>query len=1168
MMALRIERLDFNPWGCFADHSLTFEGKAGNVELVYGPNASGKSTTSRGERSLLYGIEVRTSDAHTHPYQDLRIGARLNLGDRTVELSRRKRRGDSLSDPDGASVPQETLTTALGGLTEEVYRGLFQVDHDTLVKGGAELAQGKGEIGATLFAAAAGITTLHETLSALEHEAEALFSSRARSSTLRKALIALHDAEKRLREATLRPSRHHAMTRGLRQAEETCADLGERIREIERQIQTLERRRALAPLLYEHARRIEELDTLADVPNLVEGADAKRADAEGRLRAAKASLKRAKESCARLCGEIEAIKIDEPLLARAEQIGFVKDSISAITKASGDRRKREGELQQTNLALSNAATVIGVSEPYEIESLRRPASAHRALDAHMKKHEEIAARRSAAKIRVTDSERARREAQQELDNAPRYLATTDLESAIASALRASTLTEQIEQLQLDAERGKCNADERLTCLHPRPATLAQLRTLSVPSLAQAQRAAQDGDAIVSEIAALDKEEHSLDQIESELAEEHERIELVGAAPSTQELASARTVREQQWHAIHDGAANGAALSPSTADTYEQSVKSADQLADARTEHAAQIERSSAAEARAARLKRDRQRLAKRRSALTTRGQKASEAWESTWLATGLSAIVAHDALTWLTEREEILELERATEEQLRRAEKLTKRQLAHRDSLAVELTKLDEEHSTEASLESLLGRGQMIVAREREHASSQAAQLATLRAAEHALSNAIEDRDDADSAAEDWEQSWPRWRNEAGLPESATPHAAQEILRAVEEGLGLLVQKVDLERRIAGIDTDHEQFQSDVNRLCDELAPELSEVEPERAAATLHARLVAAERARERHEALRAQHADAGTEVAAIDEEIALASTELAALIATAGAQSAEELPEIEIQSARARTLRVEIADLERQIENVGEARFSELSEQGEEFDRDKACEEIEQFRESAEDLRVERDEHKEQLGESKRELASLETDTRAVAAAQDVELTRAAVRDAATAHAKAKLGSTVVRRAIERYRRLHQDPLLARSNQLFTRFTYGSCVELFVDVDERGRGVLMARQRDRTLLDIEAMSDGTREQLFLALRLAAIERYVAASGPVPVLFDDVFLESDEPRSERIFEALGELAKQTQVIVLTHHRHLIDVGRRALGDRLLVQQLPDSAPVLREAVAA
>lgn len=83
---------------------------------------------------------------------------------------------------------------------------------------------------------------------------------------------------------------------------------------------------------------------------------------------------------------------------------------------------------------------------------------------------------------------------------------------------------------------------------------------------------------------------------------------------------------------------------------------------------------------------------------------------------------------------------------------------------------------------------------------------------------------------------------------------------------------------------------------------------------------------------------------------------------------------------------------------------------------------------------------------------------------------------------------------------------------------------------------------------------------------------HLTASGPlsgeVPVVFDDVFLESDSPRSEGIFEALGELATLTQVIVLTHHEHLIEVGHCALDDRLVVQDLPDAAPTLREAAAA
>ena len=69
----------------------------------------------------------------------------------------------------------------------------------------------------------------------------------------------------------------------------------------------------------------------------------------------------------------------------------------------------------------------------------------------------------------------------------------------------------------------------------------------------------------------------------------------------------------------------------------------------------------------------------------------------------------------------------------------------------------------------------------------------------------------------------------------------------------------------------------------------------------------------------------------------------------------------------------------------------------------------------------------------------------------------------------------------------------------------------------------------------------------------------------MPIVFDDVFLESDEPRSEQIFTTLGELAETTQVVVLTHHRHLIELGTRTLDARLVVHELPGLASTPPEA---
>ncbi len=1167
-MSLRIERMDLSPWGCFEDHSLSFSFEPGRVDLIHGPNASGKSTASRAERSLLYGIEARTPDSHTYDYADLRIGARLALDGVSVELSRHKRRGGSLVSQKGEPLHEDVILMALGGLTKEVYSALFQVDHDTLVQGGAELLQGRGEIGSSLFAAAAGVVTLHDTLAGLDAEAERLFSPRARSTVLHKALASLREAEKRLRGATLRPARHREMERSLLEAEEACEELTQQMRQLELRARALERKRAIAPLLDAHSERVAELEGLAGTPQLPGSAATQRSDAQGRLRAGTRALERAKSTAARLEAELGEIVLDEKLIARGEEIRTIKESISAISKAGAEERKREGELQQARAALKAAAEIIGVPEPSEIESLRRPATARRTLDRCLRQREELASRTSAARIRVQDAERARDHAQADLDGAALAADVRQLQAAITAALRAGTLSGQIEQGRLDAKLRRGEAAGRLARLTPAPSSVNALRALRSPSAEQATRAAARGDELRRASESLQSEVRRLAKEETELSEEHERLALAGEAPSTERLAKARESRDEQWAAIRAAAAAGSPLESADADGFERALASADHLADNRTAHAAQIERTAAAHARARRLKRERTVLHGREAELHARETALLSDWARAWDLTGLEPVLPDDAGAWLDERDEILDLDRGATELQVRADLLAARERGHADALRACLSRLSQEVPDGAALDVLIARGQAVVAQSQEQYNARSVLQATLESCERAKAYAKHAQSSAAAAWAEWEKRWPARRAQAGLPDTATPQDAQEIVRAVQDGLSQLERTTALERRIADIGKDQAGFAARVRGLCEQLAPELATVGPEQAASELHTRLTGDERRLAKREGLTGQRAALASELTVLRGDIATAQAEIDALLAAAGCKEEDELPEIETRAARASVLRDEIAEIERQVAKAGDGRFSELAEGACGFDRDQAAVELDELREQAESLRVARDETKEGIGERKRELVEAETDTTAVQAAQDVALARAAVEEAAIAHAKAKLSATVVRRAIDRYRRLHQDPLLSRANELFGRFTLGSFVELFVDLDERGQGVLIGRQRDRVRKRVPEMSTGTREQLFLALRIAAIERYVATSGPVPVVFDDVFIESDEPRSERIFGALGELALKTQVIVLTHHRHLIGVGRRALAEKLVVAELPDMAPALREAVAA
>ena len=255
--------------------------------------------------------------------------------------------------------------------------------------------------------------------------------------------------------------------------------------------------------------------------------------------------------------------------------------------------------------------------------------------------------------------------------------------------------------------------------------------------------------------------------------------------------------------------------------------------------------------------------------------------------------------------------------------------------------------------------------------------------------------------------------------------------------------------------------------------------------------------------------------------------------------------------SVRAGELRAEITRLDGDLASAGGAPAAEVAEAVAALDADALPAHVEELEALAVVRRSERDEAGEALTRARDELARLERSEEAAQAAQAKASLEAQIQELAERYARARLAQRVLRDAIARYRSAHEGPLLARANALFPALTCERYARLETDVDERDEDVLIAVTADGSRRRVPELSDGTREQLFLALRLAAIERHVATAEAVPVLFDDVLLESDDERAQRILAALAELATQTQVLVLTHHRHLVEIARATLPKRRL-----------------
>jgi chromosome segregation ATPase len=107
--------------------------------------------------------------------------------------------------------------------------------------------------------------------------------------------------------------------------------------------------------------------------------------------------------------------------------------------------------------------------------------------------------------------------------------------------------------------------------------------------------------------------------------------------------------------------------------------------------------------------------------------------------------------------------------------------------------------------------------------------------------------------------------------------------------------------------------------------------------------------------------------------------------------------------------------------------------------------------------------------------------------------------------------------------------PLEQRLSAAFAELTGTPNRRVFLDETLRIVGV--GRNREETHA-FELLSQGAREQLLLCLRIAVAQE-LAVTEPQVLILDDVLVNTDPVRQERVLETLAAVASRLQVVILT-----------------------------------
>jgi uncharacterized protein YhaN len=176
-----------------------------------------------------------------------------------------------------------------------------------------------------------------------------------------------------------------------------------------------------------------------------------------------------------------------------------------------------------------------------------------------------------------------------------------------------------------------------------------------------------------------------------------------------------------------------------------------------------------------------------------------------------------------------------------------------------------------------------------------------------------------------------------------------------------------------------------------------------------------------------------------------------------------------------------------------------------------------------------------EQLGTIKQELKTLENDRRGTRTRAELAQVESQLRESWETWFAASLASDAVDDVGTQFEQANQPEMLAAAIPFLQKLTLGKYHHLWTPL---GRKHLYVDVDSGEALPAEKLSGGTREQLFLAIRLAMVKAFSNNGIELPMVLDDVTVNFDQQRSEAAVEALmGFTQSGQQLLVFTSHLH-------------------------------
>ena len=1137
---MRLKTLNLNKYGMFTDRVLDFgnhEQGQPDFHIIYGLNEAGKSTALSAWNDFLFGIKHGSPFGFLHS-NAMEIGAELESENEVLAFTRLRKRNNSLFNSHGEGLDEIQLQRLLGGFSRDDYEKLFSLNEEILEKGGNDILASKGDLGRMLFSASTGLLEITQRMEDKKKEIENFYKTRGRTTQLNGIKNNMSELKHRWIELDVDAGEYKRLSTEYADLQKALNEARKKKAETDTELENAKKQLDGLPLRADYIAQDTKLNAIQQLPKPPANWRVKVEEFSDNLIKAKTYIEQTRKELDNIFMEQESHPIDPIALQLKGEIEIAQDLKSSFLEARKDIPKREQEYQEVLTDLKFLAKGLGIDfNPNDanyfvadrITIFRTLIEEHSGVIANYENRREAYEKQKV----IVSGFAAKLEG---ISLVPEHIKILEIH---LGHFRENDPSARLQLIQDRISEDEDKIASLFQDLSPWSGAESELEEIVTPKIRTLRNLDQKKQEEIQHCKSLQQQFSLLESEQKELESTlNDNIKLPEV--TLDDLASSRKKRDTLW------SEHKRELDSATADAFETAMYRDDEITKQKGELESQGKLNAEHQRQLNKLKKEitntKNKILQSDELIASLIKEYEEYWITT---TGVSGTIPEvdEFIDWIETRNQIVESIRNRNSLLRSEKALLSKRNNLSEKILIALEKLDSKPSVSLSAKEL-GRYADETVKNLRQLLAQSEEM--VRAKLEETRRKLEFQE-AEKKLHDWNKDWKSACENSPFQFDETPTTVEirEKIQLVEKYNPLLKELENLAHRISSMTANRERFENNVSKLADKLDLSSNSNNLLEVWEKISTRADKAVKNHEYQEKLDSEAERLQKNLKFRQDEI----EETQALISEMGkpykVNDLVELKKILEDAAEYEQLhlrREESLERIRQIiqKNSNEEALAEIVE----LDEGELRVKIDQLKNDSNEYQFEIENIVSKKRELELQLEAINDDGEVAKLKEKHANLQMLLEQEVKTHLRKKFGIILLEQAIKRYRDVHKSEMMNLASKTFSAISMGRYHSLGTAL-QKEQEVLIVNSADGGTKYVEQLSEGTRFQLYLALRIAGYYEVLKKSSPVPFVADDILVTFDNQRTKETLKVLETMSRKGQVIYFTHHKHLCEIANQS-----------------------